>query len=299
VLAVISQVTLQTPAKVNLVLEVLGERPDGFHELSLVFQAIGLFDKMEFIRGGNGLRVEILESPSPLAVDDSNLVVKAAKLFLKEVLKGEADILIRLRKKIPLAAGLGGGSSDAAATLIGLNLVFNAMTAHEVLESLAAQLGSDVPFFLHGGTAMGTGRGEIITPWEPAAGLSLVLVKPEKGLSTPAVYRSGKAQISTGERARGLKGVLHEKNLQIIASSLFNSLQPATCFLMPEVEEIRKELVQAGALGALVSGSGPTVFAIVENKFAAKKISAQITRESRMVLVTQTIATGVQVLEKK
>lgn len=221
----ISQVTLRTPAKINPVLEVLGRRPDGYHELALVFQAIGLFDELEFVRGGNGLRVEILESPSPLAVDDSNLVVKAAQLFLKEVLKGGADILIRLRKKIPLAAGLGGGSSDAAATIIGLNLVFNAMTSPEALESLAAQLGSDVPFFLTGGIALGTGRGEVITPWGAAPKMPLVLVKPSQGLSTPAVYQSGKAVFSSGKRRASTRFSCVKKNclksqvLCLIASS--------------------------------------------------------------------------------
>lgn len=295
----ISQVRVQTPAKINPVLEVLGKRPDGYHELALVFQAIGLFDELEFVRGGDGLRFEIMESPSPLAVDDSNLVVKAAKLFLKRILQGEADVLIRLKKRIPLAAGLGGGSSDAAATLVGLNLVFDAMAPQTALESLAAQLGSDVPFFLTGGTAMGTGRGEVITPWEAAPEMPLVLVKPSQGLSTPAVYQSGKALFSSGEKAKEFKNLLREKNLPKIAGSLFNSLQPAAIYLMPEVESIRKQLVERGALGALVSGSGPTVFAIAKSKAAAREIAAQMAGEGRMVLATQTIRTGVQVLEKK
>lgn len=288
---------LRTPAKINPILEVLGKRSDGYHELVLLFQAIALFDEMEFIRGGDGLRMEILESPTSLAVDDSNLVMKAARLFLKEVLKGEADVLIRLKKKIPLAAGLGGGSSDAAATLVGLNLVFNAMATPQALESLAAQLGSDVPFFLTGGTALGTGRGEVITPLEPAPSMPLVLVKPAAGLSTPAVYQSGKALFSSGERTRLFRALLTEKKLPKIAGSLFNSLQPAAFYLMPEVEVLKQKLMQAGALGALVSGSGPTVFAIAENKTAAEKIAAQMEGEGRSVFVTQTLSTGIEILE--
>lgn len=295
----INRVRLQTPAKVNPILEVISKRPDGYHELSLVFQAVSLFDELEFIRGGDGLRFEMGESPSPLPLDDSNLVVKAAKLFLKDVLQGEADVLIRLTKKIPLAAGLGGGSSDAAATLTGLNLVFNAMASQSHLNSLAAQLGSDVPFFLAGGTALGSGRGEVITPWEPAPRMHLVLVNPPEGLSTPAVYQSGKAVFSPGEKAKAFKGLLREKNLPKIAGSLFNSLQPAALHLMPEIGEIQKSLLEAGALGTLVSGSGPTVFGVAENRKAAERIAAQLAGDGRAVFAVETIGTGVQILEQK
>lgn len=295
----ITYVRARTPAKVNPVLEVLARRPDGYHELSLIFQAIALFDELEFIRGGDGLRVEVAESPEPLTVDDSNLVVKAAKLFLKEVLQGTADVLIRLKKNIPLAAGLGGGSSDAAATLVGLDLVFNAMASKDHLHSLAAQVGSDVPFFLSGGTALGTGRGEIITPWEAAPPMPLVLVKPRSGLSTPAVYQSGKAEFSSGKRTAAFQELLHEKSLPKIAGSLFNSLQPAAFYLMPEVERLRDGLLKAGALGALVSGSGPTVFGIARNRKAAEEIAARMQGDGRLALATHSLAGGIQVLEKK
>lgn len=291
-------VRLQTPAKVNPVLEVLSKRPDGYHELCLIFQAISLFDELEFIRGGDGLRLEITESPAPLAVDDSNLVLKAAGLFLKEVLQGTADVLIRLKKRIPLAAGMGGGSSDAAATILGLNLVFDAKAPVGLLHSIASRLGSDVPFFLTGGTALGTGRGEVITPWESAPLLNLVLVKPAQGLSTPAVYQSGKSLFSSGEKTKQFQNLLWEKNLPKIAGSLFNSLQPAAFYLMPEVEAIHQQLLKAGALGALVSGSGPTVFGVAESRAAAEKIAAQMAGEGRWTQVVQTIPTGIQVLEK-
>ena len=294
----INRVLLQTPAKINPVLEVLSKRPDGYHELALVFQAIGLYDKLEFVRGGDGLRFEVLESPTPLAQDDSNLVLKAAKLFLKEVLKGEADVLIRLKKQIPLAAGLGGGSSDAAATLMGLDLVFNAMTDPQVLQALAGQLGSDIPFFLTGGTALGTGRGEVIAPLEPSPLMHLVLVKPAEGLSTPAVYQSGKALFSSGEKAKGFQKLLREKNLPKIAGSLFNSLQPAAFYLMPEVERLRDQLIKAGALGAQVSGSGPTVFGIAKDKRSAERIAEQLAGQGPTVFVTETLATGIQILER-
>ena len=286
--------TLRAPAKINPILEVLGKRPDGFHELVLLFQAVALFDELTFFRDGNGVRLEVLDSPTPLAADDSNLVVKAAKLFLKEILGREEGVLIRLKKRIPLAAGLGGGSSDAAATLLGLDRVFETKLGKKRLESLAAPLGSDVPYFLTGGTALGTGRGENITPLEPAPPMSLVLAKPEKGLSTASVYQSGKALLSSGERSRNFRKLLQEGNRAKIAGALFNSLQPAAFFLMPEVEALKQELLQAGAQGALVSGSGPTVFGIAENERMAGRIAETLKGEGKTVIVTSTIPSGVE-----
>ena len=177
ILAVTASTTLRTPAKINPVLEVLGKRADGYHELALVFQAIGLYDELDFSEDRQGLRLEISESPASLAADDSNLIVKAAKLFFREVLKEKRGVRIRLKKRIPLAAGLGGGSSDAAATLLGLDQLFQTQAGETRLGALAAELGSDVPFFLKGGTALGRGRGEKITSWPPGPEMHLVLVE--------------------------------------------------------------------------------------------------------------------------
>jgi 4-diphosphocytidyl-2-C-methyl-D-erythritol kinase len=284
---------LRAPAKINPVLEVLGQRPDGYHELALVFQAVALYDELAFEKGGEGVRLSVQESPFPLAADDSNLVVKAARLFLAEVLGGKGGVSIRLRKKIPVAAGLGGGSSDAAATLWGLDRLFQAGLGEERLQDLAARLGSDVPFFLKGGTALGRGRGEKITTWPASPGIPLVLVKPPEGLSTPAVYQSGKALFTSGERARDFQKLLRTKDLRKMADSLFNGLEPAAFFLMPPAEKIKKRLLQAGALGALVSGSGPAVFAIAETPARAEKIASQMEGGGNTVIVTKTVPTGI------
>jgi 4-diphosphocytidyl-2-C-methyl-D-erythritol kinase len=285
-------ITLRTPAKINPVLEVLGKRADGYHELALVFQAIGLYDELDFSEDGQGLRLEILESPTPLAADDSNLILKAAKLFCVEILKEERGVRIGLKKKIPLAAGLGGGSSDAAATLLGLDGLFKTRAGETRLKALATQLGSDVPFFLTGGTALGMGRGEKITPWAPVSEISLVLIKPTEGLSTPAVYQSGKAVITDGEKAHDFQAILRGGNLREIGLSLFNGLESAAFFLMPEVEAIKKQLLQAGALGAIVSGSGPTVFGLAESPPQAKKIAQGFEGKGYSVFVAQTVSTG-------
>jgi 4-diphosphocytidyl-2-C-methyl-D-erythritol kinase len=286
--------TLQTPAKINPVLEVLGKRPDGYHELALVFQAVSLYDELAFFKEKEGVRLEVTRSPHPLPADDSNLVLKAAKLFLKEIMKDKGGVHIQLKKEIPLAAGLGGGSSDAAATLRGLDWFFKTGLEEGRLQALAAQLGSDVPFFLTGGTALGTGRGEKITPWEAGPEISLVLVKPDLGLSTPDVYRSGKAVMTNGEKAKGFLPLWREGNIKKIGESLYNGLEPAAFSLLPEVEEIKKQLLDSGALGALVSGSGPTVFALAESREKAEEIAWKLEGEGWTVFVTRTISSGIE-----
>ena len=288
--------TVRTPAKINLVLEVLGKRPDGYHELALVFQAIGLYDELSFSREKVGVELSVLESPEPLDAGNSNLVVRAARLFLKETLKGRGGVRITLKKKIPLAAGLGGGSSDAAATLWAMNRLFETGLDISSLSALAATLGSDVAYFLKGGTALGAGRGEILTDFTPAPELALVLVKPDAGLSTQAVYQSGKARFTDGSRARVFETVLKEGNARRAAGQMFNGLEPATFFLMPETQEIKDRLIKAGALGALVSGSGPTVFGVVENKTQVREIGDKLKGEGVTVITTTTVQDGVKAI---
>ena len=285
--------TVQTPAKINPVLEVLGKRPDGYHELALVFQAVGFYDQLTFEKkaAGVGLRVE---GQAGLAADDSNLIVKAAKLFLREALKSADGVQITLHKKIPLAAGLGGGSSDAAAALRGLQWHFEVPVSEGKMHQMAAQLGSDVNFFLNGGTALGTGRGEIITPWKASVPLWVILVKPSEGLSTPAVYQSGKALMTTGDKILEFQKVWSEGSPASIASRLFNGLEPAAFYLRPELEFIKKRLMTEGALGVLLSGSGPTLFALAAHEMEAKKIASEFEGEGLEVVVTQTVSTGVQ-----
>jgi 4-diphosphocytidyl-2-C-methyl-D-erythritol kinase len=286
--------SLLAPAKINPVLEVLAKRPDGYHELALVFQAVGLTDEISFAEGKEGIRLLVEESSEPLAEDGSNLIVKAGNLFIKEILRGKGGAEIRLKKKIPLAAGLGGGSSDAAAALLGLDRLFGTKLTFDQFQSLAEVLGSDVPFFLTGGTALGTGRGEKIEPWPSELSLDLVLVKPLKGLSTPAVYQSGRAVLTDGSKARGFRELLAGSNPGKIASALFNGLEPAAVFLMEEIGAIRKALLDAGCLGALVSGSGPTVFGMASSPAEAGRIRKKLEGKGWSVFVTKTVSDGIR-----
>jgi len=286
---------VQTPAKLNWVLEVLGKRPDGFHELALVFQTLDLWDELAFYKKEGGLELEVLESPEPLAADDSNLILRAARLFF-EAVELPAGLKVRLKKKIPMAAGLGGGSSDAAATLWALNRIYEADLPLARLRDLAAQLGSDVPFFLTGGAALGSGRGEKIEPWEGAAPFWVVLAKPEEGLSTPKVYQSGRAAFSDGAKAKALKAVLQQGNPADLAGRLFNGLEPAAFYLLPRVQALKNSLLDAGALGALVSGSGPTVFALARDEEGARALADKVKTPGVQVFTARTVPGGPRIL---
>ncbi len=286
--------TLRTPAKINPILEVLGLRPDGYHELALVFQAVGLFDQLSFEKKDQGIQLVLEKGPQDLTLDDSNLIVKAAKLFMAEVLGGKGGVSITLQKNIPVAAGLGGGSSDAAAVLRGLQWLYEADVPESQMMDLAGRLGSDVPFFLTGGAALGTGRGEKITPWKGFIPISLLLIKTPEGLSTPAVYRSGKAQLTSGEKVLSFEKFLEKGTVDDFAAALFNGLETAAFHLRPDVKAVKDRLVQAGAKGALVSGSGPTVFAVTANEKEATSISESFQAEGFEVFITKTIPTGIE-----
>jgi 4-diphosphocytidyl-2-C-methyl-D-erythritol kinase len=222
------------------------------------------------------------------------LIVKAARLFLTEVLGNKGAVSIRLEKKIPLAAGLGGGSSDAAATLQALDWLWETHLKEETLNDMGSRLGSDVPFFLKGGTALGLGRGEILTSWNMEGEYNVVLIKPSQGLSTPAVYQSGKASFSQGERARGFQNLMRDGDIKKISQNLYNGLESAALFLMPEIAEIKEKLMEAGALGALVSGSGPTVFGIVESPEKGEAIVERFKGMHYEAFAVKTVQSGIQ-----
>lgn len=233
---------------------------------------------------------------SPLPGDDSNLVVKAAKLFAEEVLQGKGGAAIELEKDIPLEAGMGGGSSDAAATLKGMDLLYGTQVGEAKLSELAARLGSDVPFFLTGGSAWGTGRGEKVTPLPSTRERALVLVKPDKGLSTPLVFRSGKFVMSDGKRAETYASGAASWDDREWAGSLFNGLEPATLALSPGTMSITARLAKAGVLGTLVSGSGPTVFGVAEGWAEAQRIADKMREPGWSVFPVKTLSTGIQVV---
>src|SRR3990172_9508330 len=264
-----ASLSILAAAKVNLALEVLGKRPDGYHELETVLHAVDLFDHLRLEPAPEiSLRVTNRSVPQ----DPTNLAWRAAHL-LQEALGIERGVRITLRKRIPAAAGLGGGSSDAGAVLWGLNQLWGVGKDDEFLRRLAVQLGMDVPFFLGGGTQLATGRGEVLTPLKPAGALTLVLVNPNFPLSTREVYSMVPGALrGDGSRGRALTETLETGIPERVAEKLYNALEAVVEPRYPVIREIKRALLGAGALGAELSGSGPTVVGVVRSESHARQI---------------------------
>jgi 4-diphosphocytidyl-2-C-methyl-D-erythritol kinase len=267
----------KSPCKVNLLLNILGKRPDGFHELETVMQPVNFYDEISFERGGNGIQLSC--SDKSLPTDLHNLVFHAAEKFLAAA-KISDGVKIRLEKKIPLAAGLGGGSGNAAATLLALNELFDQPLAAEKLYEIAIMLGSDVPFFLQSKPALATGRGEKIQPLEnfPALrGNAFLLIHPGFGISTAWAYQN-LAQFpaaSNGQknRAQELVSKLQTSDLPAAAGGLYNSLEAPVLEKFPIMKLFQEFLRANGAVATLMSGSGSTTFAIAKNITAAESLA--------------------------
>jgi len=259
----------KSPCKVNLLLNILGKRADGFHELETVMQPVNICDELTFERTGAGLQLTC--SNPELPTDSKNLVHRAATSFLAAA-NISGGVKIRLEKKIPLAAGLGGGSGNAATTLLALNELFGRPLSGAKLRELAATLGSDIPFFLQDKPALATGRGEKIQPLDsfPALrGKAFLLIHPGFGISTPWAYqnlaRFPEALNGKAGRAKDLISKLQGNNWPGVADAFYNSLEAPAFDKFPVLALYQEFLRENGALAALMSGSGSTTFAIVEN----------------------------------
>lgn len=263
-------ITRLSGCKVNLLLNILGRRADGYHDLETLFLPVPLHDRLTFERASTG--VELSCNRADLPVDGTNLVHRAATAFLKEA--GIQDgVRIHLEKNIPMAAGLGGGSGNAAQTLVGLNELFEGPLDFAALDRLAAGLGSDVNFFLQERPALAVGRGEQVTPLEPfrvLSGCSLFLHHPGFGISTAWAYqhlaRYPEALNGRPGRAAGLIGVLAGGDLPGAMAGLYNSLEAPALDKYPILRLFQEFLKERGAAGTLMSGSGSTTFAIFPDR---------------------------------
>ena len=284
-----SRLTLKAYAKINLALEVLGKRPDGYHEVAMTMQSVSLHDTL--ILSLQESDITLMCDRPELPCDHSNLAYRAAELLRREfgVTQG---VQIELTKRIPLAAGLAGGSTDAAAVLKGLNRLWGLALSPVELEQLAARLGSDVPFCLWGGTSLATGRGEILTPLPDFAGHGVVLANPSLQVSTAWVY--GNYRDAAGNRRRDISSLRHsieQPDFSAVADTLFNDLETVTVPAYPQVAEIKEQLLQAGAAGVLMSGSGPTVFALTPDFASAAELAGRAALgEDVAVFIAETVA---------
>lgn len=288
--------TVRAPAKLNLVLDCLGKRPDGFHELRTVFERIDLSDRITLTaRNDNKVRVKCANPQVPKG--PQNLVVKAARLLQLErgVTRG---VTIAIDKKIPVAAGLAGGSSNAAAVLLGLNRLWNLKLSRAQLAAYAAGLGSDVAFFIYDTPyALGEGRGEKIRPLPVRAKLWHVLVTPRFKMLTKGVF----GRLAGLRQGANLRLTKKKDNVNIllpylrknmpsgIGRALANDLEPAILSLRPDFVRLKEKLSAAGALGVCFSGSGPSVFALARSKAHAGQIKARFDRRYSQVYVVSTL----------
>jgi 4-diphosphocytidyl-2-C-methyl-D-erythritol kinase len=285
------------PAKVNLYLEVLGLRPDGYHEIDTVMQALSLHDDIEFrpvpvsgLRGPGDVRLETIDgagNPLPLLAGGENLVVKASRVFFETYgpgRLGRVALDIRLVKRIPMGAGLGGGSSDAAWTLAALGRLTGTEPSRSELAALAGRLGSDVPFFLEGGTTRCRGRGEILLPLGDVfgeEGFHCVLVYPGFQVPTSLIYRE-LDRLSGSPVALTTHPPIATMTLDSIQKALrgrelfFNRLEPVACQAFPELESIKKEIQKEPFLATLMSGSGSTMYGVTRSHREAEERAARL-----------------------
>lgn len=278
-----NSVTVRVPAKVNLQLAVGPARPDGFHELATVFQAVNLCDEVVArSHEGGGIALTISgEGAEHLPVDEGNLAYRAAVL-LADSLGVAPDVELHLHKAIPVAGGMAGGSADAAGTLLACDTLWRGGTSREDLMALAAELGSDVPFALHGGTAIGTGRGEQLTSVLSRGTFSWVFALADGGLSTPAVYgecdrlREGRAVAEPHVSDQLLQALAAGDPIRL-GKALHNDLQSSALSLRPALEQLLHTGDDLGALGGIVSGSGPTCAFLARDDDQALDIAVALT----------------------
>lgn len=263
----------KAPAKINLSLDVLHKRSDGYHEVEMVMTMVDLADRLEMSELSRDTII-ISSRAGFIPLDEKNLAFQAAKL-IKERYDVKKGVYIHLDKHIPVSAGLAGGSSDAAATLRGLNRLWKLGISEQELQRLGEELGSDVPFCVTGGTALATGRGEILEPLNSPPPCWVVLAKPPLNVSTADIYSRldvNRIDPSSRPQTERLLTAIREHNWAGICESLGNVLEPITVELYPQVGHLKACMLRLGADGVLMSGSGPTVFGLVARETRARRI---------------------------
>ena len=265
-------------AKLNLTLDILRKREDGYHDLRMVMQSVDLFDEITLEINGSK-EIKLYTDEGLLPRDDSNIAVKAARIFFRETGVENPGLTIRLQKHLPICAGMGGGSSDGAAVLRGLRRLLCPELPGERLEEIGALVGSDVPFCVRGGTALAEGRGEILTSLPPLPPCSLVVCKPDFPISTPELFRAVRLKgLRCHPDTAGMITALERGELEGVARRLYNVFEEFLPRRFREVEDIKGALLDQGAMGAAMTGSGPTVFGLFRREEEALA-AARVLRE--------------------
>ena len=273
--------------KVNISLDVVGKREDGYHLLSMIMQNIDLYDEIEVETQECGIILECNKSYVP--VDNRNLAYKAAEIF-KERYDIVDGVKINIEKNIPVSAGLAGGSTDAAAVLKVMNKLFNVNATEEELMELGLKLGADIPYCIHGGTALCEGIGEIITPIKPFRDKIVVLVKPAFGVSTKEVYKNFNLEkVKQHPKTAEIINAIENDDLNFVASNMKNLLENVTLRKHKILIKIKEEMNACGAINSMMSGSGPTVFAFFDDMLKAQRCFEKMKKKYSDVFITRTI----------
>lgn len=261
-------------AKINPVLDVLRRREDGYHELRMIMQTVNIYDTLELVKSESGIRLTC--DTGLLPCDDGNIVYRAARL-MQETFSLKEGIEIHLTKKIPMAAGMAGGSADAAATLHGMNELFDLKLTTEKLCELGVKLGADVPYCILGGTMLAEGIGEKLTALPPMPECRLVVAKPDFDVSTKYVYENLHANsLKEHPDVDGMIAAIRANDLEAVATCMENVLETVTVRKYPQISELKNLMCNMGALNALMSGSGPSVFGLFTDEKAAEDCATEI-----------------------
>lgn len=273
--------------KVNIALDIVGKREDGYHLLRMIMQTVDIYDELTFKRGVSGIKITSNKEFVPK--DERNLVYKAIELFGKTYHLKPA-IEVHIEKNIPVEAGMAGGSTDAAAALRAMRDMYKPDLSDEELMSLGVKIGADVPYCIVGGTALCEGIGEIITRLKPFKDKLMVVVKPNFGVSTVEAYKGFKLkEVKVHPPVNDLIKEMEQDNLKFVAENMGNLLELVTIKNHKEIQEIKDFTLSEGALGAMMSGSGPTVFAFFDDLKKATKCAEKLKNKYEEVFITKTI----------
>ncbi|NBG88049.1 4-(cytidine 5'-diphospho)-2-C-methyl-D-erythritol kinase [Isachenkonia alkalipeptolytica] len=281
------KIRIKTYGKINLYLEVIKKREDGYHDLQMVMQSIGLYDEVSLQKKERDEITLYTNSPY-IPTDEGNIAVQAAKL-MKEEFQIDQGVEISITKNIPVAAGLAGGSANAAGVLKGLNELWELKLRDEKLRELGLRLGADVPFVLMEGAAVAEGIGERLTPIEGLKNTWLVLCKPGISISTPEVYKA--LDLEALERRPlppGFLSAIEKRDLRTLSKTMYNALESVTAKKHGVIEDIKKKMMQYNAIGAMMTGSGPTVFGIFKDQDRAKKAARNLRKYHHQTYVVNT-----------
>ena len=290
-----NSITLKSRAKINLSIDVLGKRQDGYHLVEMIMQTIELYDLIEINEKDND-QITIKSTSDEIPLDCNNLVYKAANL-IKKTFNINKGVEIHIKKNIPVAAGMAGGSSNAAAVLVGLNKLWNLNLSNQQLEKIGLKLGADVPFCINGGAVLASGIGEELTPIKGLTKDVCILVcKPDLFVSTKEVYECiDSKDIDKRPNNKFLIECLKNEETRQLAENMFNVLEGVTMDKYPVIQQIKDIMTNNRALGAMMSGSGPTVFGLYENREDAVKCKAILEKQFKQTFVVACEEKGVEV----